>query len=66
MAGIKSGRVDYSEKSPNPSDKRTGTDPQPSDVPAPIRAGVPVGGSQNENTIEKSAATKTTRPNSGK
>ena len=66
MAGIKGQRVDYSEKSPNPNDKRTGADPQPSNVPAPIRAGVPVGGSENHNTMEHSAAVPTARPTSGK
>lgn len=67
MAGIRGARVDYGDQGPTGSkkDMRSGEKPQDSSVPAPIRAGVPVGGSVNENTIEESASDKTTRPNSG-
>lgn len=66
MAGIKGLRVDYTEKGPAGKDTRTGENKQDSSVPAPIRAGVPVGGVENEFTENDSAAKPTTRPNSGK
>jgi hypothetical protein len=67
MAGIKGARVDYGDQGPvtKTDDKRTGSDPQDSSVPAPVRAGVPVGGSENDNTSSSSKAKPTARPTTG-
>ena len=65
MAGIKGLRVDFGQSMGKTDDKLTGADPQDSSVPKPIRAGLPIKGSQNENTIEESKASLGTRPNTG-
>jgi hypothetical protein len=65
MAGTKNTRIDYGDKAgvTKNDDKLSHADPQDSSVPKPMRAGVPVGGSENEKTSSESAAKPTTRPN---
>lgn len=63
MAGIKATRVDYGDKGgAKMDDKLSKADPQDSSVPKPIRAGVPIKGSENENTVSDSKASLATRP----
>ena len=63
MAGIRGLRVDYGQGVGKTDDRRSGADPQDSSVPKPVRAGLPVKGSENENTIEDAKASLATRPN---